>query len=297
MNKQLSLIILTYNSEKDIYDCLASVYKYNDIGDGLEIIVVDNNSANFDTMRSKLQQQYPDVIVIRNEKNGGYGQGNNVGIRASTAPIVTVMNPDVRLIMPVFGTFLQTLSAPDVAMCGGKQYANETKPNYSFYYDFQISPIRQSLFHRISHKLDKYNYKCMWLQGAFWAIKKDIFEHIGLFDENLFMYAEEYDIHLRLRKHFPQMKIIYLPHARYLHLTAFREFSEKTVQKEYESNLYVCKKHNLDVRKMLSNMRYALFYNYCIDLLRNPVQTLERKKLYQQRAALLQKSVSATTLQ
>ena len=73
--KKLSLIILTYNSEKDIYDCLDSVYKYNDIGDYLEIIVVDNNSDNYIQMKKNIKTQYPDVQIIANHKNGGYGQG------------------------------------------------------------------------------------------------------------------------------------------------------------------------------------------------------------------------------
>ncbi len=290
MSKQLSLIILTYNSEKDIYDCLASVYKYNDIGDGLEIIVVDNNSVGYETMHRQIQELYPDVIVIKNEKNGGYGQGNNIGIRASSAPIIAVMNPDVRLIMPVFGTFIKALSSPNVVMCGGKQYATKTKPNSSFYCDFHVSPTKQSLIYRIRRKLDKYNYKYMWLQGAFWAIRKDVFEQIGLFDENLFMYAEEYDVHIRLLKYFPQKRMVYLPNLKYLHLTESRKLSENTILKEYTSNIYVCKKHNLNVHKMLYRMQRTLFYNHCIDILRAPVSTLKFRTLYRQQVALLKKS-------
>ena len=50
----------------------------------------------------------------------------------------------------------------------------------------------------------------MWLSGAFFAIRKVDFENIGLFDEDLFMYGEEYDIHLRIQKHFPNKSIQYL---------------------------------------------------------------------------------------
>ena len=89
--KKLSLIILTYNSEKDIYDCLDSVYKYNDIGDSLEIIVVDNNSDNYIQMQKNIMEQYPDVQIIANQKNGGYGQGNNLGIKVASAPIISIM--------------------------------------------------------------------------------------------------------------------------------------------------------------------------------------------------------------
>ncbi len=116
--KDLSIIIVTYNSEKDIYDCLSSIYQYNDIGERLEIIVVDNNSHYFNTMKSKIQEQYGKAItIINNKSNGGYGQGNNVGIRMATAPIVAIMNPDVRLIMPIFKDVLRTIQLPNAMMC------------------------------------------------------------------------------------------------------------------------------------------------------------------------------------
>ena len=46
MHKRVSVIIVTYNSEKHIYDCLSSIYRYNDIGDLLEVIIVDNSIYN-----------------------------------------------------------------------------------------------------------------------------------------------------------------------------------------------------------------------------------------------------------
>ena len=255
--KQLSLIILTYNSEKDIYDCLESVNRYNDIGDALEIIVVDNNSNNYLDMHHKIKALYPDINIIANTKNGGYGQGNNIGIRAASAPIVSIMNPDVRLIMPVFQTFIDVLSKDENIMCGGKQYATLTKQNPSFYYDFTESAIRQSFGRIICHKLDIYDQKRMWLQGAFFAIKKDIFEQIGLFDETLFMYAEEFDIHLRIKRYLSTYNIIYLPQLKYLHLTSNRGFSAECIKKQYNADIYVCKKHGLSTHKMLQNIHQA----------------------------------------
>ena len=118
--KQLSVIILTYNSEKDIYACLESVYQHNDIGEGLEVIVVDNQSQDFATMQQTIAQRYPEVIITQNTHNGGYGQGNNVGIRIAQAPVVAVMNPDIRLMQPIFAAALQALQN-DTIMCGGKQ--------------------------------------------------------------------------------------------------------------------------------------------------------------------------------
>lgn len=267
--KQLSLIILTYNSEKDIYDCLESVNRYNDIGDALEIIVVDNNSNNYLDMHHKIKALYPDVNIIANTKNGGYGQGNNIGIRAASAPIVSIMNPDVRLIMPVFQTFIDVLSKDENIMCGGKQYATLTKQNPSFYYDFTESAIRQSFGRIICHKLDIYDQKRMWLQGAFFAIKKDIFEQIGLFDENLFMYEEECDIHLRLRVLFSKHSIKYLPQTKYLHLTEQRPFSAQSIQRQLNSQLYLCQKYNIPIKKFIKNHILLLKLSFIIRIITN----------------------------
>ena len=73
----LSIIILTYNSEKDIYDCLDSIHQYNDIGDTLEIIIVDNQSTNYADMQSKISQLYPHIPIT---------QPNNFSLMASPAP-------------------------------------------------------------------------------------------------------------------------------------------------------------------------------------------------------------------
>ena len=194
MKKELSLIILTYNSEKDIYDCLQSVYQHNDIGDALEIIVVDNNSTHYAEMQRTIQSLYPDIKIIANTSNGGYGQGNNVGIKAATSPIICIMNPDIRLIMPVFKEMLHTLNQEDNILCGGKQYVALNKPSVSISYDHHAPAIMQSIGNLLRRKYDKYDYRHMWLSGAFFAIRRKEFEQIGLFDERIFMYGEEFDM-------------------------------------------------------------------------------------------------------
>ncbi len=265
--KKLSIIILTYNSEKDIYACIESIYIHNDIDDYLEIIIVDNNSMHFREMQRQIEQLYPDVKIIANNKNGGYGQGNNIGIKAATAPIVAIMNPDVRLVMPIFQTFLTEFANEQVIMCGGKQYATPTHANASFYYDFTECGFLQSIGRIICHKFDIYNQKRMWLQGAFFFIKKHEFEQIGLFDEHIFMYSEEFDIHTRIKKYYPNKKIKYLKNAKYLHLTADRILTADTLKKQYEANVYVCIKNQLSLQKMIKQTTIALFFNRIVSIL------------------------------
>jgi len=255
--KRLSVIILTYNSEKDIYECLDSVYKYNDIGENLEIIVVDNQSREYEIMREHLAKDYPQVRVVQNTHNGGYGQGNNVGIRMAEAPIVAVMNPDVRLLMPTFGEMLHCFDAPQVIMCGGKQMYPNNVQGWSFAYDFTTLGFAQVLLRHIMQHYDIYDDKRMWLSGAFFAIRKENFKEIGLFDESIFMYGEECDIHLRLRKSFPTMKIIYLPDIPYLHLSYRKEFSAIHYKRHLLSCIYVCQKHHLSRELFLHIEKFA----------------------------------------
>ena len=268
MMKQLSLIILTYNSEKDIYDCLASVYQHNDIGDALEVIVVDNQSADFTAMQDKIAAHYPEVVITQNTHNGGYGQGNNVGIRIAKAPVVAIMNPDVRLMKPIFATALHTLDNDNVIMCGGKQMHTPTQLGWSYAFDYTAMGYLQVPLRNIYKRFDYYDYRRMHLSGAFFFIKKKQFEQIGLFDEQIFMYGEECDIHQRLRKAFPNKQIAFLAGCEYLHLSMERPFEQKRYRQLVAADLYVCRKHGLSEKKYMHIRLFALRLCYWRDQLK-----------------------------
>lgn len=116
--RKVSVVIVTYNSERHIYDCLESLFKYNDIGDALEVIVVDNCSKDYEGMAKQITFRYGyGVKLVQNTNNGGYGQGNNVGIMNAAAPIIMIMNPDVRLCEPVFAKVFSNLNRRRIWRC------------------------------------------------------------------------------------------------------------------------------------------------------------------------------------
>jgi len=136
MSKQLSIIIVTYNSKSIIADCLLSISKFNDIGDKLEVIIVDNNS-NDQKEVYEIIQHYKDlpIVWITNPDNNGYGAGNNLGVQKATAPYILIMNPDVKLVMPVFKKLLALFNVQtDLAMVGvsfaDKSSSLYLKPEY-----------------------------------------------------------------------------------------------------------------------------------------------------------------------
>jgi len=86
----ISIIILNYNAEKFLDECLSSIYKTEKVN--FEIILVDNASSN--KSYREYTQKFPEIKLIENEQNLGYCEGNNVGIRASKGEFVVILNPD-----------------------------------------------------------------------------------------------------------------------------------------------------------------------------------------------------------
>lgn len=254
--KRLSVIIVTYNSENDIYDCISSIKQWSDIPlDELELIIVDNNSRNTDYMFEQLLSLYgSDIVLIKNTRNGGYGQGNNMGIRKATAPVVLIMNPDVRLIEPVFKTALDAFEENKaLSIYGMKQMLSTTEQsNNSFSCAYTVNGYLQTFLTSFGNHYDKYFPKFMHFSGSCFFVRKEMFEQIGLFDETIFMYGEEEDIHYRMRKKgFTQM--LYNPKLHYLHLTKEREPNLAYETKILDVAIEQSKKKGYNVRNTIMN--------------------------------------------
>lgn len=293
MKKKISIIIVTYNSENLIYECLDSICKYNDIGDALEIIIVDNKSTNGALMFSNLNEKFGNkIILINNGKNGGYGQGNNVGIRAASAPLIMIMNPDVRLLHPVFSKAVNYFEIYNIAMLGMLQMTSANARGLSFSTKLDYPAVFNVFITVIANKLNYYNSKAMFLSGSCFFIDKSIFTKLGLFDENVFMYGEENDLHHRLNKLKSNNGIIYDKKMSYLHLSENRPLSIKTNVQMLKANLYFCEKNNIckknclerfilnaQLFKLIAIMRLNLeqvkFYNEWLNVLKREKIILE----------------------
>lgn len=224
--KRLSIIIVTYNSEKDIYDCLDSIRQHSDINsEELEIIVVDNNSRQADAMFAEIRNRYGNgIMLLKNTHNGGYGQGNNIGIRQATAPVILIMNPDVRLMEPIFSKALSAFGENrQLAILGMKQMLSETTPaTNSFSCTYMMNGYLATLLTAIGNRTALYLPRLMHFSGSCFFINKQMFEAIGLFDESIFMYGEEDDINFRLRQRFGICQK-YAPRLHYIHLCGERK--------------------------------------------------------------------------
>lgn len=202
--KSLSIIIVTYNSQKDILNCLSSIFETSDINrEAIDIIVIDNSSKEvfIETEELIISQYGTEINIIHNYKNGGYGQGNNFGIQNAKAEVICIVNPDVIFLKPIFQEALNMFNVNErLAMIGGKQFGGGDisywiRPEYDFF--LFTAPISKLL-----NKFNIYLQKYFYLSGALLFVSKTKFLEIGGFDEKMFMYCEEADITNR----FLQMK-------------------------------------------------------------------------------------------
>lgn len=255
--KLLSIIIVTYNSENDIFDCLKSIFQYNDIGNSLEIIIVDNNSMNSNILRDNIRLLYPDVKFISNNQNSGYGQGNNIGIKASTSPYILVMNPDVRMTMPIFSIAIEHFEKRKLDIIGMKQLIKGNKRGNSFFWSSIYSPLISIPLTAILNRINLYIPRYMYFSGSCFFLRKKFFNKIGLFDENIFMYKEELDVHTRTIIN--NGKIGYIKDLKYCHLHKDKITNDKLSLKpallSLEIGCYLAKKYgNTTKKRIIKNM-------------------------------------------
>lgn len=220
---QLSVIIVSYQVRRYLYQCLRSV---EDATRGLEadIWVVDNLSQD-DTL-AVLPDLFPKVHFIRNDENVGFSKANNKAIRLSRGRFVLLLNPD---------TFVTTASIRD-SLAWMKEHDDAGAVGvamHNAYGDFAWESRRgiptplvsfckmsglSKLFPR-HHVMGRYYMRFLdrqkpsrieILSGAYMMLRREALDQVGLLDEDFFMYGEDIDLSYRLLK--GGWHNYYLPH-------------------------------------------------------------------------------------
>lgn len=257
---KLSVVIVCYNNLEVLRDCLDSIEKYNDIGQSLEVIVVDNGTSN--TTFDYVTNNYKNVKILKNE-NKGFGQGNNIGFIASSGEFILFLNPDTILIEPIFTFALKCFeSEPKLGLFGLKLINKSGKWNLSFNYIDKHGLIYAQLI-KVFHKISYFSPGMMYIVGANLFMRRNVFSEIGMFDEEFFMYYEESDIAKRIRKlgysiqYFPNKKIIHLEGASSLP-------NQKMLKIKMDSYKKYCEKYSIDFDKEVKKETRRTYLKYLI---------------------------------
>ena len=290
---QLSAVILSYNSLHLLENCIASIYRFNDIGSALEIILVDNASANQHDIEIFIQNKFPEVRIILNENNAGYGAGNNIGIKNAKGQIVMLVNPDVLLHEPIFQHILAYFQKHQTQALLGIQQKDQYLKTVNSFLMRRLS-IQNFWINWIYEKLGRFDSRYSVIVGACFFMNKDIFIKAGGYDENIFLYGEERLLHERILHNFPAARISIDFSKSFIHHISNRQFDMRIVKYGLASYFYLQKFLGKEKQKtyaeVISYYRFlVLFYtvknkrkvaqNYkaVIDLLKNDFEKVNLK--------------------
>ena len=253
-NVMVSVIIVTYNNKGELDECLRSIFEMNDIGDRLEVIVVDNSPD--DSIGTRIAS-FPTIKYIRNELNG-FGRGNNIGFRASTGDLLIFLNPDTKLVEPIFEKIVNHYYENSKCGMAGIRLLNcEGIEHNSFNIRLNYG-LRKKIILHLCRKLKLFPERLMYTSGADIIMDRAIFSAIGMFDENIFMYGEEQD--LANRVNLAGKELNYFSDLSMMHLQGMSTSDGvlRIHKRMIDSNRYYCMKYGIDFRKEMGKEIFAM---------------------------------------
>jgi GT2 family glycosyltransferase len=209
----LSIVIVTYNSEKFLINCLDNL-RADDYAAQAEIIIIDNHSKDrTPSLLNKLAST--GIKIILNNRNRGYAAACNQGLQASTSPFVLFMNPDS---FPRENTIRSLVEHMQHNHRTGAASVLLLNPDRSIQYSCREYPHPSYAVLRLLERFSPHCRKLLqesylmssmdhtrdasvpWVTGAFMLIRKKAFLEINGFDEGFFLYCEDADLCLRLNQ-------------------------------------------------------------------------------------------------
>lgn len=261
---RVAVIVVNFNDSKDTIKYVEQIVQYQTIN---RIVVVDNGSTERNEMERLRGLASEKVVVLQADKNGGYNYGNNFGIcyleqNGERYDYLVISNPDIEIEEKAISECLQVLEenqdvaivAPRMVNADGKPVRRSSWKMRTFALDVVHSTrLLELLFYSKLRKGEyaekEYAQKCLQVEaisGAFCVMKQEIWQQIGGFDENVFLFYEE-DI---LAKKVQEIgkKIVSVNHVKFCHyesqaigktLSYYRK-----MQQLYQSKLYYQKQYN-----------------------------------------------------
>lgn len=209
---RVSIIIINWNGKHFLQDCLASITD-NTRYPNYDIIVVDNGST--DGSVCFMHSNYPSVSVIENTTNQGFARANNQAIRASDSEYLFMLNNDTEVMEGWLNESVALAqSNPKIGIVGSKLFYMDMKPQYIGGRQFSHHGVKSKRIVKWQGKHDRIKAVDK-IYGAAFLAKREVFNNVGLFDENFYFYGEEGDLCYRARS--VGYKVLYNPHSRVKH--------------------------------------------------------------------------------
>lgn len=252
----LSIITISYNTREILKNSLESIIKHTK-GISYEIIVVSTGSDDRSLeMIKDFSWKEPRVKLVDAKDNVGFGRGNNLGVEHALGEYVLFLNSDTLIFDNALKEAVDILREHPEAGAYSCRLLNADRsfqpsgghfPTFGnvFAWQFFIDdlPLIGNLIPSFHPKQSQYdqNQKMDWVTGAFMIIKKDLFDKVGGFDKNIFMYTEEMELCYRLAK--LGHPTFYTNTPAIIHLGGASGGSYLALTEEIKNMLYFWRKH------------------------------------------------------
>src|SRR5579859_1559756 len=223
----VTAIVVSYNVKEPLMECLTAFFRTADMP--VEAVVVDNASS--DGSADTVAEWFPQVVLIRSDRNLGFGRASNLGLEKARGRFILLLNPDVTVEPECVGRLVDFLLVRgDVGAVGPRLTRPDGRSDLAARRGF---PTPATAFYRLSglsrafprsarfsrynmghvseqevHEIDSGTAACLMIRRA--AVDK-----VGFFDPDYFMYGEDLDLCYRLKM--GGWKVFYLPGAQAIH--------------------------------------------------------------------------------
>ena len=258
--KLLSIITINYNGLKDTCE-LIDTLPLND--ETIEVIVVDNASIHDEA--TEIEKRYPQAKVIRSDKNLGFAGGNNLGIQAAHGKYLFFLNNDTILPQPsAFSLLITRLESSDQIgmVCPKIKFSwGDHRIQYAGYTPLSKITLRNKSIGFGEKDNGQYDtpHPTPYAHGAAMMVKREVIEKAGVMPECYFLYYEELDWSLMIRR--AGYEIWYEPSC-----TIFHKESQTTGQQSPLKAYYVTRNRLLFAQRNINGGKKYLTYLYLIGI-------------------------------
>jgi hypothetical protein len=221
----ISVILVSYNTiemtKKSLNLLLSSIHKLQ-----MKVIVVDNDSK--DRSADQLKQEYPDISLIENKKNVGFGRANNQALPYIDSRYVLLLNTDAFVEPDSIAKTVQFMDEnPECGILGVKLTGRDgvLQPSCRYFptpWNIFLNRTGLKRIFKSTKLMDDMHWDhasvrdCDWVPGCYLLIRKEVIDQVGLFDPRYFLYYEEIDLCFAAKKagwhvtYFPDTTVIHI---------------------------------------------------------------------------------------
>jgi len=209
---ELSIIIVNWYSADYVLNCIRSIREQASVV-SYEVIVVDN--ASFDGCRERLEREHPDVVFVQSQHNLGFARANNLGAGHARGTVLLFLNPDTEVRDRAIQRLYTSIRAlPDAGVIGCRLLNTDGSVQTSCVQSLPTvlnQLLDAEVLRRWFPKAGLWGAAALYeggtepaevqaVSGACMMIRRDVFDRIGGFSPDYFMYAEDLDLCFKTRR-------------------------------------------------------------------------------------------------